>query len=130
MNELLKQTMLCREKAEALRANKKWAEAAIAYEALAKAWIAAAGVATSASARAERLAESDKALEMASKCSAKSKKSSSDGGKGGRGGRPSKISSCGDGDDLSLDEDEDSEEPTLESLAEILSAFSAVRPNY
>lgn len=27
-------------------------------------------------------------------------------------------------------EDEDSEEPTLESLAEILSAFSAVRPNY
>ena len=27
-------------------------------------------------------------------------------------------------------EDEDSEEPTLESLAEILSAFSAIRPNY
>lgn len=27
-------------------------------------------------------------------------------------------------------EEEDSEEPTLESLAEILSAFSAVRPNY
>ena len=27
-------------------------------------------------------------------------------------------------------EDEDSEEPALESLAEILSAFSAVRPNY
>lgn len=28
------------------------------------------------------------------------------------------------------DEDEDSEEPTSESLAEILSAFSAFRPNY
>ena len=64
MNELLKQVMVCREKAESLRANKKWAEAAKAYEALAKAWIAAAGIATSAAARAERLAESDKALEM------------------------------------------------------------------
>lgn len=84
MNELLKQTMSCREKAEALRANKKWAEAATAYEALAKAWIAAAGVATSATARAERLVESDKALEMASKCLAKvdrSVKAGTDGSK-------------------------------------------------
>ena len=51
MNELLRQAMACRERAEALRAEKKWAEAANVYEALAKAWIAAAGVATSAAAR-------------------------------------------------------------------------------
>ncbi len=68
--------MSCREKAEALHAGKKWAEAASAYESLAKAWIAAAGVATSASARSERLAESDKALEQAGKCNAKVLKSS------------------------------------------------------
>lgn len=76
MNELLKQTMSCREKAEALRANKKWAEAATAYEALAKAWIAAAGVATSPSARADRLSESDKALQQAGKCRANADKPS------------------------------------------------------
>lgn len=110
MNELLKHTMSCREKAESLRANKKWAEAATAYEALAKAWIAAAGVATSASARAERLAESDKALEMASKCLAKANKSSSVVGKGsGPKKQPKTVSSNSDADDdiPSDDDDED-----------------------
>ena len=114
MNELLKRTMSCREKAEALRANKKWAEAATAYEALAKAWIAAAGVATSAAARAERLAESDKALEMASKCLAKANKSSSVGGKG-NGSR--KIASSNndkvDDDDISSDDGDADEEEEL-----------------
>lgn len=75
MNDLLRQAVNCREKAERLRAEKKWGEAAEAYEALAKAWIAAAGLATSPSARTERLAESDKALEMAGKCKTRASKS-------------------------------------------------------
>ena len=119
MNELLKHTMSCREKAESLRANKKWAEAATAYEALAKAWIAAAGVATSASARAERLAESDKALEMASKCLAKSNKASSVVDKGSGSKKPPKIASSTndddkeDDDDISSDDDDEDEEDEL-----------------
>ena len=121
MNELLKQTMSCREKAEALRANKKWAEAATAYEALAKAWIAAAGVATSASARAERLAESDKALEMASKCLAKANKPSSVDGKGGGSKKPPKMSSSkndeDDDEDDDISNDDDEEEDDEEELA-------------
>ena len=116
MNELLKQTMACREKAEALRANKKWAEAAKAYEALAKAWIAAAGVATSAAARAERLAESDKALEMASKCLAKASKPSSVSGKGGSPKKSPKVQPSRDeedDDDFSSDDDDEDEEDEL-----------------
>ena len=113
MNEILKQTISCREKAEALRANKKWAEAAAAYEALAKAWIAAAGVATSAAARAERLAESDKALEMASKCLAKANKPSSVVSKGSGSKKPPRMSSSKndeDDDTSNTDDDEDEEE--------------------
>ena len=113
MNEILKQTISCREKAEALRANKKWAEAAAAYEALAKAWIAAAGVATSAAARAERLAESDKALEMASKCLAKANKPSSVVSKGSGSKKPPRMSSSKndeDDDNSNTDDDEDEEE--------------------
>ena len=115
MNELLKQVMVCREKAESLRANKKWAEAAKAYEALAKAWIAAAGIATSAAARAERLAESDKALEMASECLVKAGKASSVSGKGDRpkkspNAQPPKEE---DGDDFSCDDDDKDEKEEL-----------------
>ena len=132
MNELLKQTMACREKAEALRANKKWAEAAKAYEALAKAWIAAAGVATSAAARAERLAESDKALEMASKCLAKASKPSSVSGKGGSPKKSPKVQPSKDeedDDDFSSDddeEDEDEELPPPESMDKLLSELNAL----
>lgn len=71
MNEILKRVSVCREKAAALRAEKRWAEATEAYAELAKAWIAAAGITTSPSARAERLAESDKAMEMAAECKLK-----------------------------------------------------------
>lgn len=132
MNELLKQTMSCREKAEALRANKKWAEAATAYEALAKAWIAAAGVATSATARAERLVESDKALEMASKCLAKASKSSSVSGKGGSPKKSPKVKPSKDeedDDDFSSDddeEDEDEELPPPESMDKLLSELNSL----
>ena len=137
MNELLKQTMACREKAEALRANKKWAEAAKAYEALAKAWIAAAGVATSASARAERLAESDKALEMASKCLAKANRSSSVSGKGGGSKKPPKTDSSKTGEDddedddisnVDDDEDEKAEEelPPPESMEKLLNELNSL----
>lgn len=132
MNELLKQTMACREKAEALRANKKWAEAAKAYEALAKAWIAAAGVATSAAARAERLAESDKALEMASKCLAKASKPSSVSGKGGSPKKSPKVQPSKDeedDDDFSSDddeEDEDEELPPPESMDKLLSELNSL----
>ena len=132
MNELLKQTMACREKAEALRANKKWAEAAKAYEALAKAWIAAAGVATSAAARAERLAESDKALEMASKCLAKASKPSSVSGKGGSPKKSPKVRPSKDeedDDDFSSDddeEDEDEELPPPESMDKLLSELNSL----
>ena len=132
MNELLKQTMACREKAEALRANKKWAEAAKAYEALAKAWIAAAGIATSAAARAERLAESDKALEMASKCLAKASKPSSVSGKGGSPKKSPKVRPSKDeedDDDFSSDddeEDEDEELPPPESMDKLLSELSSL----
>ena len=132
MNELLKQTMACREKAEALRANKKWAEAAKAYEALAKAWIAAAGVATSAAARAERLAESDKALEMASKCLAKASKPSSVSGKGGSPKKSPKVQPSKDDeddDDFSSDDDEEDEEeelPPPESMDKLLSELNSL----
>ena len=132
MNELLKQVMSCREKAESLRANKKWAEAAAAYEALAKAWIAAAGVATSASARAERLAESDKALEMASKCLAKASKPSSVSGKGGSPKKSPKVRPSKDeedDDDFSSDddeEDEDEELPPPESMDKLLSELNSL----
>ena len=132
MNELLKQTMACREKAEALRANKKWEEAAKAYEALAKAWIAAAGVATSAAARAERLAESDKALEMASKCLAKASKPSSVSGKGGSPKKSPKVQPSKDeedDDDFSSDddeEDEDEELPPPESMDKLLSELNSL----
>ena len=132
MNELLKQTMACREKAEALRANKKWAEAAKAYEALAKAWIAAAGVATSAAARAERLAESDKALEMASKCLAKASKPSSVSGKGGSPKKSPKVQPSKDeedDDDFPSDddeEDEDEELPPPESMDKLLSELNSL----
>ena len=132
MNELLKQTMACREKAEALRANKKWAEAAKAYEALAKAWIAAAGVATSAAARAERLAESDKALETASKCLAKASKPSSVSGKGGSPKKSPKVQPSKDeedDDDFSSDddeEDEDEELPPPESMDKLLSELNSL----
>ena len=132
MTELLKQTMACREKAEALRANKKWAEAAKAYEALAKAWIAAAGVATSAAARAERLAESDKALEMASKCLAKASKLSSVSGKGGSPKKSPKVQPSTDeedDDDFSSDddeEDEDEELPPPESMDKLLSELNSL----
>ena len=132
MNELLKQTMACREKAEALRANKKWAEAAKAYEALAKAWIAAAGVATSAAVRAERLAESDKALEMASKCLAKASKPSSVSGKGGSPKKSPKVQPSKDeedDDDFPSDddeEDEDEELPPPESMDKLLSELNSL----
>ena len=102
MNEILKRVSVCREKAAALRAEKRWAEAAEAYAELAKAWIAAAGIATSPSARAERLAESDKAMEMAGECKAKAAKSSGNEKKSG-GRRNSKKSTLGDGND---DDDE------------------------
>ena len=83
MNEILKRVSVCREKAAALRAEKRWAEAAEAYAELAKAWIAAAGIATSPSARAERLAESDKAMEMAAECKSKAAKPSKGGKRNG-----------------------------------------------
>ena len=135
MNELLKKVMQYRERAEALRAEKKWAEAATAYEALAKAWIAAAGVATSASARVERLAESDKALEMASKCLAKANKSSSVAGKGSGSKKPPKTDSPKTGedddedDDISNDDDDEDEEDELappESMEKLLNELNSL----
>ena len=117
MNELLRQAMACRERAEALRAEKKWAEAAAAYEALAKAWIAAAGVATGAAARVERQAESDRALEMAKKCLAKADRTAKTGTGGTRmGGSPlPRKPNDGSGDDFDdADDEEDVDQPAAE----------------
>ena len=119
MNETLKQVSSCREKAEALRSERKWAEAAAAYEALAKAWIAAAGIATSPSARAERLAEYDKALEMAAECKAKASKSSS-AAKSSKARKNSSENNRKDDadDDADDDDDEDDDEEDDEGASD------------
>ena len=131
MNEILKRVSSCRERAAALRSEKKWAEAAEAYEALAKAWIAAAGIATSPSARAERLAESEKALEMAGECKAKAAKSSGNEKKNGGRGNSKKNTLREENDDddendygESSDEDDEDEdlgesEPLPDLLAQL-----------
>ena len=131
MNEILKRVSSCRERATALRSEKKWAEAAEAYEALAKAWIAAAGIATSPSARAERLAESEKALEMAGECKAKAAKSSGNEKKNGGRGNSKKNTLREENDDddendygESSDEDDEDEdlgesEPLPDLLAQL-----------
>lgn len=103
MNEILNRVSVCREKAAVLRSEKKWAEAAEAYVELAKAWIAAAGIATSASARADRLAESDKMMKMATDCKLKASKSL--GAK-----RPDDLNGCGVGSNHEHEDEMDEEE--------------------
>lgn len=68
MNEFLQRVLATREKAERLRGAKDWSGASAAYTELAKAWIAAAGMAKSEGQRVERLAESEKAAAMAAEC--------------------------------------------------------------
>lgn len=134
MNEILKRVSSCRERAAALRSEKKWAEAAEAYEALAKAWIAAAGIATSPSARAERLAESEKALEMAGECKAKAAKSSGNEKKNGGRGNSKKNTLRGENDDDDEDDygessDEDDEDEDLgecEPLPDLLAQLDSL----
>ena len=134
MNEILKRVSSCRERAAALRSEKKWAEAAEAYEALAKAWIAAAGIATSPSARAERLAESEKALEMAGECKAKAAKSSGNEKKNGGRGNSKKNTlreenDDDDEDDYSESSDEDDEDEDLgecEPLPDLLAQLDSL----
>lgn len=117
MNDVLKHVSVCREKAEALRAAKKWAEAAEAYEELAKAWIAAAGVATSASARSERLAESDKVLEIAAQCLAKAKKQASVVHKGDSPKNPPKGTTSDDSEDSDDDDSGDDSDDEEDGIA-------------
>ena len=134
MNEILKRVSSCRERAAALRSEKKWAEAAEAYEALAKAWIAAAGIATSPSARAERLAESEKALEMAGECKAKAAKSSGNEKKNGGRGNSKKNTlreenDDDDEDDYAESSDEDDEDEDLgecEPLPDLLAQLDSL----
>lgn len=134
MNEILKRVSSCRERAAALRSEKKWAEAAEAYEALAKAWIAAAGIATSPSARAERLAESEKALEMAGECKAKAAKSSGNEKKNGGRGNSKKNTLREENDDDDEDDygessDEDDEDEDLgecEPLPDLLAQLDSL----
>lgn len=68
MNGAMQQVVACREKAESLKAAKEWAAAAAAYEELARAWVAAAGLATTASGRADRLKAHQSALDEAAAC--------------------------------------------------------------
>ena len=107
MNEILKRVSSCRERATALRSEKKWAEAAEAYEALAKAWIAAAGIATSPAARADRLAESEKALEIARECKAKASRRSDKDKKKDNPRIPKKDIKIGVDDDNDDDDEDD-----------------------
>lgn len=79
MNGALQQVVACREKAESLKAAKEWAAAAAAYEELARAWVAAAGLATTASGRADRLKEHQAALDEAAVCRKKAGKGKAPG---------------------------------------------------
>lgn len=67
-NPFLEQAKTFREQAEAFCRARRWAEAADAYESLAKAWIALAGLATSPAARADRMAQYEEALKKAAEC--------------------------------------------------------------
>lgn len=128
MNEILKRVSVCLEKAASLRSEKRWSEAAEAYAELAKAWIAAAGIATSASARAERLTESEKMMKLADECKSKVAKGKKNNGAGRslqNGNLKAEAEDAGpgdsatDGDDDSADEDIGECEPLPELLAQL-----------
>lgn len=74
-NPFENQVVSARKKAESLVGERRWGEAAEAYEELAKAWIASCASVTSASARKDRLDEADAAKKMAAKYKAKASKS-------------------------------------------------------
>ena len=71
MNPLLEQATTLRRTAETHCAARRWAEAVGAYEALAKTWIALAGMANAPSVRDDRMKEYEKALAKASECRTK-----------------------------------------------------------
>ena len=84
MNPFLEQATTLRQTAEAHCAARRWAEAAEAYEALAKVWIALAGIATTPPARADRMAQYEEALAKASQC--RTKASRAQDGRGSNAG--------------------------------------------
>jgi AAA+ superfamily predicted ATPase len=106
-NPFLEQARVYREKAEAFCGERRWAEAADAYENLAKAWIALAGVATTPGARAERMAEYEKALAKAAECRDKADRAYAVSGRktGKNSARSSSSSSSSSFDDDDDDDD-------------------------
>ena len=141
-NPFLEQAKTFREQAEAFCRARRWAEAADAYESLAKAWIALAGLATSPAARADRMAQYEEALKKAAECRDKASRATSSSGGGKADGhrkppKPPKIvppknedddggdDDDGEDDDGTADEEEE-ELPPPEPLEDLLAELDSL----
>ena len=98
-NPFLQQAKTLREKAEAFCRERRWAEAAEAYEDLAKAWIALAGLASTPGARADRMAEYENAMSKAAECRSKAEKEFDTNGSGRRASSPKRASAASSSSD-------------------------------
>lgn len=94
----LMETKALRERAEAAERAGRWAEAAAGYEALAKSWLVAGGLAMSAVERQTRIGYAEAARQKAAECREKAGRRVTSSGGAGRnsgGAVPQKAEGCG-----------------------------------